>query len=304
MTITGVKTKRNSLKRLIPFSLPLIALFLVLLAGEGLLRVYHRLRFDVSFIGGQSLNPGNSLSNLTLDSVLGWRATENYRSEGPRLRSDRTSHIVKFSQDGNGFRMFGDLSTHKPRIFVVGDSYTQAVNASDDETYFAVMKRHVDAEVFAYGAGGFGSLQEYMIFDKYVDLIRPDLILWQFTGNDIVNNSPVLEAKSVINNNGLTRPYLIDNEVRYILAKDLRNVRTFSIKYCRLCYTILNRIDLLRASQDTVEDETSVGERSRPLFMEALRTTDEIIGRVRKRAGSIPIIAFVVANRAPSRSEY
>jgi hypothetical protein len=60
---------------------------------------------------------------------------------------------------------------------------------SDGDTYYAIIKRKLDAEVFAYGAGGFGTLQEYMILDRYVDMIHPSLILWQFCLNDFITTT-------------------------------------------------------------------------------------------------------------------
>lgn len=280
--------------------LPLLSIFLFFLTGEIVMRFYHFLRWDVSIVDGQPRHPETaSLSFITLDDKLGWRATENYRFDGTKHNSDGTEYAAKVSQDGRGFRMFGDLSG-KPRIFVIGDSFTQSVDASDNQTYFANLKQMIDSEVFAYGAGGYGSLQEYMILDKYFDLVRPDLILWQYSVNDIVNNSPVLEKASRINNNGMIRPYWIDNHVRYVLAADNSvGLREFALQYCRICYMTLNRLDKLRAvTQETVETQTAAGKPAHPEFLEAIRTTDAIMAKVRARAGSVPIVAFIVGNTA------
>ena len=43
-------------------------------------------------------------------------------------------------------------------------------------------------QVFSYGCGGYGSLQEYMILDKYFDIIDPDIIIIQTSSNDISDN--------------------------------------------------------------------------------------------------------------------
>src|SRR5262249_20470414 len=252
-------------KRLITFLLPLLSILLVIVAGEGVFRLYHFLKWDVSMIDGKSRHPekkGNrGLSPLTLDEKLGWRATENYRLEEMHQSTDGSQYPLKYSQDGRGFRIFGNVSSGKRRMFVVGDSFTQAQDASDDKTYYALLGQRLDFEVFAYGVGGYGNLQEYMILDRYFDEIHPDLILWQFSVNDIVNNSPVLETASRANNNGLTRPYWIDDHVEYILpTSDSAGIRRFALQYCRLCYVMLNRADKLRATtQKTVETETAPG---------------------------------------------
>jgi len=49
-----------------------------------------------------------------------------------------------------------------------------------------------------------------MVLDQYVDFIDPAIILWQYSGNDIINNSYELERSSYINNNGMRRPYLTE----------------------------------------------------------------------------------------------
>ena len=57
-------------------------------------------------------------------------------------------------------------------------------------------------EVFAYGAGGYGTLQEYLILDEVVDHIRPTMLLWQFCSNDFINNDHALEVAGALNDDG------------------------------------------------------------------------------------------------------
>lgn len=247
------------------------------------------------------------LSPITLDAKLGWRATENYQFEGPRYNSDGTIYHARISQDGNGFRMFGDVSSGKPRVFVIGDSFTQATEVSDDKTYYAIVRRLLDIEVFAYGGGGYGSLQEFMILDKFLESVRPDLILWQYSTNDFINNSVELETASSINNNGMVRPYWINHQIHYILPKEYaKDLRMFALQYCRICYIVLNRLDRLAAArtQKTVETETPSGRSAHGAFLRSLSVTDEIMEQVRTRAGSVPIVGFIVGTGHPYGAEY
>jgi hypothetical protein len=191
--------------------------------------------------------------------------------------------------------MYGDVKSAAPRVFVIGDSFTQAVQVSDDKTYFAPLKT-LGMNVFAYGSGGYGSLQEYMILDKYFDVIRPNLIVWEFSTNDIVNNTPEMEAASTINNNDMVRPYWVDGAVRYVLPRDhAATLRMLALRYSRLFYIVLTRLDRLNAmlSPRTVEMDSSPNEPAHPQFLKALATTDEIMGMVRKRAGAVPIVGFI-----------
>src|SRR5919106_2306079 len=221
--------------------LPFLSVLVLILTAEMATRLYHLLRWNISLIDGQPTEMSSVLP-ITLDANLGWRATENYRFDGKRSSSDGTEYAVSITQDANGFRMFGDLTSGKPRILVIGDSDTHATEVSDDKTYYAILRQSLDVEVFAYGARGYGSLQEWMIFNKYYDLIKPDLVLWQYSIDDLIDNSPDLETASTINNNG-TRPYLIDGEASYILpAKDTKELQQFALQHCRFCCTMLSRL--------------------------------------------------------------
>jgi hypothetical protein len=284
------KTREKYLTPLLSF----LSVFLLILMAEMATRLYHWVRWDISMIHAQPTEMGG-LSPITLDADLGWRATENYRFDGKKHRSDGTEYAVSIAQDANGFRMFGDPTSGKPRVFVIGDSFTQAIEVSDDKTYYAILKQSLDVEVFAYGARGYGSLQQWMILNKYYDLIKPDLLLWQYSTNDLIDNSPALETASTINNHGTLRPYWIDGEIIHILPKkNMRNLRLFALRHCRFCYVVTSRLDKLAAARTkTVETETSIGKPAHSEFLKSVEATDEIMKMVIKRARSIPIFAFV-----------
>jgi hypothetical protein len=266
----------------------------LILTAEVATRLYHFLRWNISLVDGQPREVKGVLP-ITLDANLGWRATENYRFDGKRTSSDGTEYAVSITQDANGFRMFGDLTSGKPRILVIGDSDTHATEVSNDKTYYAILKESLDVEVFAYGARGYGSLQEWMIFDKYYDLIKPDLVLWQYSIDDLIDNSPDLETAGTINNNGTRRPYLVDGEVTYILpGKDTKELRQFALDHCRFCCTMISRLEKLAAvRRETVETETSNRKSPRFDLFKSIKITDEIMEMVAKRAHSTPIFAFV-----------
>jgi hypothetical protein len=192
--------------------------------------------------------------------------------------------------------MFGDLKSSDSRVFVVGDSFTQAVQVSDDKTYYAPLKTS-GMNVFAYGAGGWGSLQEFMILDKYFDVIKPDLIIWQFSMNDLINNSPELEKASTHNNNDMVRPYWVEGRIQYILPRThAASLRLLALKDCRLCYMVLDRLDRLRTMMPltSVETETSPGKPAHADFQKSAAATNEILAMVRRRTGSTPIVGFMV----------
>jgi len=283
--------------------LPFASVLFVLFVGEAAVRLWHFWRWNMPLLDDGRRQAGGP-REITLDHELGWRSTENYRFNGTKRDAAGTEYAAQISQDEKGFRMFGDTKSEKPKVFVIGDSFTQSTAVSDDKTYYAILKKELDVDVFAYGGGGYGSLQEFMILDRYFDLIKPDLVLWQFAANDIINNSPTLEKASNLNNNGLVRPYLVDGKIQYILARErTANPRLFALKYCRLCYMLFNRIDRLRAaSAATVETETSAGKSAHRAFLNSVEITDTIMGKVAARAGTVPVASFIVYG--PGYEEY
>ena len=160
----------------------------------------------------------------------------------------------------------------------------------------------MDVEVFAYGAGGYGTLQEYMILDRYIDEIRPDLILWQFCINDFINNDNALERASTMNNNGMLRPYWEQNTIAYLSPKPTgQQIREWINHHSRFLYFLVSRIDRLRAvtSHDTVETFINAQGFKHEGFSHAVQVTDDLMKRVRTRTGSIPIVAFSCADAQP-----
>jgi hypothetical protein len=203
--------------------------------------------------------------------------------------------------------MFGNLHSTRPKVFVIGDSFTQASQVSDGDTYFASLKDTLGVEVFAYGAGGYGMLQEYMILDQYVDMIKPTLILWQFCANDFINSDPALETASQINNNGWRRPYWVDGHIIYLSPKPWSaSVRVFAQRHSRFLYFLFGRWDKLRASYpiQTVEDEIEREGPAHKGYQHAVQVVSELMGKVRSRVGGIPIVAFSCTAGEPYDSAF
>ncbi|MCK5493146.1 MAG: SGNH/GDSL hydrolase family protein [Candidatus Omnitrophica bacterium] len=194
---------------------------------------------------------------------------------------------IDFSTTKLGFRVFGDINTTKTKIFIIGDSFTCAETVSDGWTYYDYLRKNNDnVEIFACGTGGHGSLQEYMVMDKYLDLIKPDIILWQFCGNDFVNNEYEFEAKSIVND-FMVRPYYIDDKIQYLFPGQTSSWWCLVTKHSYLARFLSVRINLLKG-----RSEENVSGENHPLFKKSVITTSKIIRLVRKRSGNIPVIAF------------
>uniref|UniRef100_I2Q3S6 GDSL-like Lipase/Acylhydrolase n=1 Tax=Desulfovibrio sp. U5L TaxID=596152 RepID=I2Q3S6_9BACT len=147
-----------------------------------------------------------SLPFSEYDPELGWKTSSNYRANVFFRDENDNFKTTQYTTYDFGFRKFGNIESNKPKVFIVGDSFTHAINVDDSKTYYS--KLDEICEVFVYGASGYGAYQEYLILKKYVDLIRPDIIIIQFCGNDVSDGYLPLERLSLYNNQGQIRPYI------------------------------------------------------------------------------------------------
>ena len=133
---------------------------------------------------------------ITLDDTLGWRAAPNISYTGAK-RTYPAASARQIHTDSEGFRAHGDPGARdKQKVFFLGDSFTQAVQVCDNETYYAILRETRPIEVFAYGGGGYGTLQESMILERYIDRVKPDVVVLQFCYNDFINNHAALERRA------------------------------------------------------------------------------------------------------------
>lgn len=262
--------------REIIFSAVTFILFLLLL--EGGMRIFHFIKYKIKYN-----------REMNFSTYLGWETAQN----------DSSDHDVKgygkivYTTKKFGFRVFGDINSNKTKIFVIGDSFTAGHTVSDGKTYYDYLRENNNnVEIFAYGGGGYGSLQEYMILDKYFDLIKPHIILWQFCLNDIINNDYDLESTSFKNNNHMTRPYYRKGKIEWLYPEQRTGWFSYVVKSSHLLRFLHIRINIFKAEKyGSIEDELSI---NHPLFIKAAKITSDIMGLVRKRAGDTPIVAFSV----------
>ena len=87
------------------------------------------------------------------------------------------------------------------RILVLGDSFMEAYSVELNDAFHKrieqfLVKKGIDVEVINLGVGGYGTLQEYLVFHEVGQLYKPNLVLIGFyIGNDVSNNSIELESK-------------------------------------------------------------------------------------------------------------
>ena len=269
-------------RKKIGIAVAIISTIVTLLFLEGGLRLYY-------FVKNQISPPISQKSD-----VLGWKNTpyHSFEVEGP------TFGYVSYSTTKHGFREFGNKETNKTKVFVIGDSYTQAYCVSDEDTYYKYLEEHSDSlEIYAYGCGGYGTLQESMIIEMYIDSINPDIILWQFCTNDFINNSLELEAKSYLNNNHMTRPYFVSGDIEYRYPKQKQSLANIMLKNSYLLKMINIKLNIIQSKRyNSIEDTISI---DHPLMVSARDVTKEIIQITKSKTKGIPIFAFSVNSGPP-----
>lgn len=281
---------RQSVKRKL-FAVAAIGLSILgaLLAGEIAVRVYLSVK--------RTLNRSDMA--IVFDRELGWRAAEGYRYTGERYGANGESYSVDIETNEKGFRRYGDVHSNQVKLFIIGDSYTHAIEVSNGQAYYDRIQQALPVECFAYGALGYGTLQEYLILKRFAPEIRPDIILWQFAANDIINNSYEFERRSRANNNGMRRPYLArDGRIEYAIPSRVPLVRTLSNHYSLLLYFVVSRLDRIGARRDTTASITREG-MANPIYAQAVQATDRIIRSAKEEFRGSAIIFMYVDEYQP-----
>lgn len=213
----------------------ILSVVFTLLLCEGILRIYYHLK-------------RNKVTQQ--HKVLGWNILPNVHLKTQKEDQAKVSYPVEYKTDSQGFKKFGNLKSPNLKVLFIGDSFTQAEDVSNDSAYYAVAGQKIPIEVFGYGVNGFGTLQEYMILKKYIDKIKPDVVVLQFTSNDFINNCYEIEYNS-IQNFGIVRPYLdTKGNLFYKLPKNHATFRAFVNEYSRLLYYLVNRIEETQIKPD------------------------------------------------------
>jgi len=100
------------------------------------------------------------------------------------------------------------------RIAVIGDSFVDSSSLAEDDAITNVIERDLKTctalakpEVLNFGVSGYGTAQEYLVLQRKVAPLRPNLILLAFyVGNDVSNNSRALSIESQ-----KERPYFVES---------------------------------------------------------------------------------------------
>jgi len=198
---------------------------------------------DLLFLNQSS----RAVSPYRPDDQIGWIPKVNFHRSFTQKDLDGKEYHVNFRTYTDGFRAYGDIDSKKVKIFIIGDSFTGDPFTGNDDAYFSVMKNmlkskfDMEIELFVIGASGYGTLQEFLIVERYAERINPDILILQFCSNDFGNNSIEIEKDQIVKNQSYFRPYLVDDNIVFI--------DNFMAKLFRFIYfhsRIIRRLDIIR----------------------------------------------------------
>lgn len=227
----------------------------------------------------------------SFDSELGWRLNENIVRQKKGIRKDGSQYDILYRTSSNGFQFWGDPKTEKRRLLIVGDSYTAAIQVSNEHAYYARLLEKLgdEWELFAYGCGGYGTLQEALVLKRYLPEIKPDLIIWQWCFNDLCNNSYEMDSQSSENFNITPRPFLINGTIRVLYPRSVPLVS----KYSRLWHFIVPRLYRQLRARSSTQNSIDKRDINAPHFKRALQITDEILSFADQTTDDTPVLAFL-----------
>lgn len=291
-----------SVGRKVVFSLITLVLLLILVVVAG--EVFVRMKFAELYKKPPLTPPYDTAEK---DDYLGWKMRPGYTYQGEMLDVNRQPYPINIRYDQNGFKAFGDTSSTKPKVLFLGDSYTASIEASNEHTFYNILADSLDMEVFAYGHAGFGTLQEYMVLDKWIDRIQPDVVVWETCSNDFIDNHAPLEIVCGYKVSGERRPYLNDDgSIFYRKPLSVWQRLKRPLWFFRW---LEDRWDGVK--QNLFKEEKRVGEyyiatakRDFPPYDEAVKTTERIVAMIRKRLpDNTELIAFSADTYEPQMSE-
>lgn len=179
----------------------LIVLSLVLTAAvsEGILRLFFKNRLQVIEDERYLL--------YRYDATLGWFPVPNTRQ---RLKASRVFTVAHNSQ---GFRGPELRYQGKPGILFLGDSYVWGYDVEAEERFTDKLQAsHPEWSIFNAGVSGYGTDQEYLVLQKYIDACKPRVVFLLFCiENDDEDNSTNERYE------GYYKPYCITENNRLLL---------------------------------------------------------------------------------------
>ena len=140
------------------------------------------------------------------DEELGWFPIQNCDKTYKGFRLIHTHHNNK------GFRDVDHWKKKKPRIIFIGDSYVWGYDVEAEELFTELLKPQFPGwEILNLGVSGYGTDQELMLLERYIDEYDPEILFLIFCSkNDHFDNSVN------VNYGGYYKPYYITEGTKLV----------------------------------------------------------------------------------------
>ena len=155
----------------------LLSLLLSLGAIEGFLRYQ-----DHQIAQSDQMEPGL----VRFDPELGWRLAPHWSGSHQHYDFNVDYHI-----DYTGLRNDPQQTRDRPRVAVLGDSFTFGLGVTDTETFVSLLNadEELPGSYVNLGIPGYSTDQEYLLLKEIGKSIAPDAVLLVvYLGNDLFDN--------------------------------------------------------------------------------------------------------------------
>jgi hypothetical protein len=131
------------------------------------------------------------------DPTLGWRFISN--GKWKIVYPGGIRNVVEINS--LGFRDRAPRPDQKRKLLVIGDSFVSNISVKDNEVFTELMEDQLkNYDVLNFGVVGYGQVQEYLLLQKWIKEIKPDVVLLVvYFGNDFIDNIGAYW--------GISRPY-------------------------------------------------------------------------------------------------
>lgn len=115
---------------------------------------------------------------------LKWKGISRGSTALSNKGDDPYARLITFQTDMEGFR--NNLDIHTADLIVIGDSYTEAGNLPEKETFVSLLGRRLDIQTRNLARAGYTASTELIVLTKYGLKCQPSTVIWQLAeSNDL-----------------------------------------------------------------------------------------------------------------------
>jgi lysophospholipase L1-like esterase len=241
-----------------------------------------------------------------LDERLGWKPKGDYHYSGEMYSLNNQPYPIEISTNSFGFRNTGNPVISNIAILFIGDSFTQSVEVSDSKTFYSILERQLNTKVSAIGMAGYGTLQESLILEEYLDEIDPKVVVLQFCSNDFIDNEIELERKAIYYV-GEKRPYLNsakDVEIMHPLSQFHQLVN--KTNFIKFCFGKWKRVKAKLNIKKRNSSELKITEEGRLYspYQSSIAKTEFLLQKIKSRLGNQrELVVFCADDYQPQQDD-